>query len=80
MEKSVTKLVDSIGRIAIPNDLRSQVGIEIGTEVEISVDGDRIWLKASVPRCTFCKDEVSNGDVQLRGKFVCGECVRAINN
>ena len=80
MEKSVTKQVDSIGRVAIPNDLRSQVGIEIGTEVEISVDGDRIWLKASVPRCIFCKDEVGQKDVQLRGKFVCGECVRAIHN
>ena len=80
MKAPVTRQVDSIGRVTIPNELRSQVGIEIGTEVEITIEGDRIWLKSSVPRCVFCKAEVSDGDVQVRGKFVCGECVRAIHN
>ena len=78
MENSVTRQVDSIGRITIPNDLRSQVGMEIGLEVEISVDGDRLWLKVSVPRCVFCKVEVGQEDVQVQGKFVCGECVAAV--
>ena len=78
MENSVTRQVDSIGRITIPNDLRSQIGMEIGLEVEISVDGDRLWLKVSVPRCVFCKVEVGEKDVQLQGKFVCGDCVVAV--
>ena len=78
MENSVTRQVDSIGRITIPNDLRSQVGMEIGLEVEISVDGDRLWLKVSVPRCVFCKSEVLPEDVQIWDKFMCRTCAAVV--
>ena len=75
MEKVVTSKVDCLGRVLIPKDLRSQLDIEDGTEMDFTLEGDKIWLKASIPRCVFCKVEVGQEDVQVQGKFVCGDCV-----
>ena len=78
MEKVVTSKADCIGRVLIPKILRSQLDIEDGTEMDLTLEGNTISLKVSVPRCVFCKCEVGQEDVQLQGKFVCGECVVAM--
>ena len=78
MEKVVTTRVDCIGRVIIPKILRSWLDIEYGTEVDLTLEGDRIYLKVSVPRCVFCKTEVGHEGVQVQGKFVCGGCVMAV--
>ena len=76
----ITRPIDRLGRLLLPEDLREELGIKPGAEVTISIDGNGLLVKPSQPVCTFCKGEVSDVGVQVRGKFVCGNCVRAIHN
>ena len=78
MEKVVTSKVDCLGRVLIPKDLRSQLDIEDGTEMDFALDGDRLWMKVSVPRCVFCKGEVLPEDVQIWDKFMCRACAAVV--
>lgn len=41
----VVRRIDDLGRIAIPKDVRKQLGIEWYDLLEISVDGDKIVLR-----------------------------------
>jgi transcriptional pleiotropic regulator of transition state genes len=72
----MSRKVDDLGRIVLPVELRRQLGIRAGDELDISVDGAMVLLSKIESRCVFC-DSVD----QLRGyreKQVCGSCVTAL--
>lgn len=69
----MSRKVDDLGRIVLPVELRRQLGIRAGDELDISVDGSTVLLSKIESRCIFC-DSLD----QLRGyreKQVCGNCV-----
>lgn len=70
---SITRDVDSLGRIVIPKELRKILGIEPKTPLEIYVDGKSIILKKYSPACIFC--DSASDVVNYCDKKVCRECI-----
>jgi AbrB family transcriptional regulator, transcriptional pleiotropic regulator of transition state genes len=73
----MSRKVDDLGRIVLPVELRRQLGIRAGDELDIAVDGVTVLLHKIESRCVFC-DNVEG----LRGykeKQVCGDCVTELS-
>lgn len=45
----IVRKVDNLGRIVLPVELRRTLGIDIHSDVEIYVDGDRSFLRSTCP-------------------------------
>ena len=74
--RGVRRKVDDLGRVVIPAGMRRSLGIGVGDEVEVTVDGDRVVLAKPVDACVFCA-----GTVDLTGfcgKSVCASCAAAL--
>jgi AbrB family transcriptional regulator, transcriptional pleiotropic regulator of transition state genes len=64
----IVRKVDELGRVVIPIELRSTLGIAEKDALEIYVDDDRIILKKYKPNMT-CQvtGEVSDNNISLAG-------------
>ena len=68
--------VDELGRIVIPKEIRRSFGLETGTRLAISVDGNRIILEKSAGTCEICG---ATEDVKVvDGKGLCASCIEKI--
>jgi len=67
----IVRDVDQLGRVVIPSELRSTLGIGTNTPLEIFVDGDMIVMRKYYPGCVFCGER---GAFMLAGKQVCKAC------
>ena len=74
----IVRKVDELGRIGLPIELRRTLNIEIKDPLEIYVDGESIMLKKYQPACVFCGS--SDNIKQIKGKNVCGNCVKELQN
>lgn len=72
----VTRRLDSLGRIAVPIELRRTMGIKEKDALEIFVDGDKIILKKYEPACIFCGD--AEDVVNYKGKNLCKACLEEL--
>ena len=69
----MSRKVDDLGRIVLPVELRRQLGIKAGDELDIAVDGAIVMLHKIEARCIFCDSQDG-----LRGyceKQVCSDCL-----
>lgn len=73
----IVRKVDELGRIVLPIELRRNLDIEERDALEIYLDGDKIVLQKYEPACVFCGS--ARGLVSHRGKNVCCECIRSMN-
>lgn len=75
----IVRGVDELGRIVLPKELRMSMDInKKGDAVEIFIDDDKIVLKKYQPACIFCAN--ADNVVYLKGKLVCKDCIRQLNN
>lgn len=81
----IIRPLDRIGRLVLPIYLRRQLNIYGRAPIEISVDGDSIVLKKYKERCTFCRKELSDDEVEskidhidIHGKHICKSCLADI--
>jgi transcriptional pleiotropic regulator of transition state genes len=65
--------VDNLGRIVLPTELRTVLGIKEKDPLEIFVDEKMIILVPYRPGCIFCGR--MEDLVEVRGKKVCSRCV-----
>lgn len=72
----VVRRMDDLGRIVLPKELRSSLGIEVKDPIEIFTDEDRIILQKYQPSCIFCNnaDEV----VFFADKRICRACLEKL--
>ena len=73
----MSRKVDDLGRIVLPVELRRQLGIKAGDELDIAVDGSMVMLHKIEARCVFC-----DGQDGLRGyceKQVCSDCLQQLS-
>jgi len=73
----MVRKIDDLGRIVLPIELRMTLGIKTKDPLEIFVGEDgAIILVPYRPGCVFCgrMDDL----VEMRGKKVCGICIREI--
>ena len=74
MFSGFTRMIDEVGRIVIPMQLRKELGMaEPGCKVEMFSDGKQIILKKSVCDCVFCKSETDL--IEFEGSYVCKTCL-----
>lgn len=72
----IVRLVDELGRIVLPIELRRVLDLEEGDPVEFFYDDDKQSImirKYRAEECLFCK-----GTIQLRyfkERFICAHCV-----
>jgi len=68
----IVRKVDDLGRIVLPKELRSTLGINERDPMEIYTEGHTIVLKKFELSCVFC-----NGTENLRAfkdRYICAVC------
>ncbi len=72
----IVRMVDHLGRVVLPIEIRKTMGINEKDPLEIFIDDDKIILSKYHPACTFC----SNADniVYFNGKRICADCLKKI--
>lgn len=76
--KIVTKTIDSVGRIALPIEIRRNLNFKIGDEVDIFNDNGAIVIKKHHSSCILCGD--INSLKEFNGKFICQNCLNKLKN
>ena len=68
----ITRPVDDLGRIVLPKELRTSMGIRADDRMEVMVAGESIVLTKAVPCCVICG---STADlIEVDGTNVCRPC------
>ncbi len=70
-----TKL-DKLGRVVIPASMRKNIGIQIGSPLEIHQADDAITVKLSKMACRLC----GNGDIANGELLLCDKCIQKIKS
>lgn len=74
----IIRKVDELGRIVIPMELRTKLGIAEKDSLEIFVDGNSIILKKYTSSCTFCGS--NRNLLSFDDKLICVKCKEKISN
>ena len=72
----IIRSIDELGRIVVPKEMRSKMGIESQDPIEIYVEDDKIILKKYENACSFCGSGANL--TTFKGKMVCASCIEEI--
>ena len=72
----IVRMVDQLGRIVLPIELRKSMDIKEKDPLEIFTDDDRIILTKYNPACVFCNN--ADNIVYFNGKRICADCLKKI--
>ncbi len=75
--KGNIRLIDELGRIVIPIEMRNALEIKSGDLMRMELDGEKIVIQKNTPTCVFCSSE--NGLTKYEGKTICLKCIREIS-
>jgi len=68
--------IDKLGRMVIPVSIRRSLDLQEGSELDVSLDNDRIILCRSSSLCKICYTKIT-----IANEFcVCERCIRKIKN
>lgn len=76
-----TSRVDGQGRIVVPANIRKEMGLDTGSIVTLILDDEGTCRMEAMSerRCSVCGKSVeAAARVQLKGKYICNRCVKAI--
>ena len=74
--KGIIRKLDELGRIVVPKEMRKKLDIDVGTPLEIHLEGDAIVIKKDQESCIFCLG--TEGISDFKGKKVCESCLAEI--
>ncbi len=72
----IIRSIDELGRIVVPKEMRSKMGIGSQDPIEIYVEDDKIILKKYENACSFCGS--CDNLTAFKGKMVCTACIEEI--
>lgn len=72
----MVRKVDELGRIVLPKELRTAMGIEIRDALEIFTDQEKIILQKYQPCCIFCNN--ADDIVYFQDKRICKDCLEKL--
>ncbi len=72
----IVRMVDELGRVVLPIELRRYLELGNKDPLEIYVDGATIILRKYQPSCIFCGE--AKDVTTFMGRNVCKECKRTI--
>ncbi len=67
----IIRRLDILGRIVLPKELRRELDIEHGNQLEMYLDGRQVVLQKYAPACVFCGEDATQ---ELKGRAVCAKC------
>ena len=73
-EDGIEKEVDALGRVVLPKNFRTRLGIDTNTKVIISIDGESLNIKPTQSVCAICK---KNTEIIPELK-ICTACLEAV--
>ena len=74
----IVRPVDKMGRVVIPKEIRTQLGITNDIDsFEIYMEDDKVVLKKFRPTCIFC-DSLAES-VEFNGYNVCTDCIEKLD-
>ncbi len=71
----IVRNIDSLGRITVPKEIRTQLSIADDTPLEMYVDDEGLYFKVYRTRCVFCGGTT---DCDLLGQKVCETCLEKV--
>ena len=74
----IVRLIDELGRIVIPKEMRKTFNISNGDPVEIYVENNRIILEKYHNSCIFCGGSIDLCD--FRERKVCKNCIESLKS
>lgn len=74
----IVRRVDEVGRIVLPIELRSVLGIDNRGLVEIFTEDEKIIIKKYHPACVFCGK--TEDVISYKDKQVCRSCIKELGN
>jgi len=77
MVYTATRKVDELGRIVLPAEVRTNLDIAAGEELDILQDEhNQVILKKKRPRCVLCHG--TENLININGKYICDKCKKGI--
>ena len=74
VENGIEKEVDSLGRVVIPKNFRVRLGIDCGSKVLFSMDGDAVRIKSAECVCAIC-----GGREKIKSDLgMCHSCIEKV--
>lgn len=70
---SFVRKVDQLGRIVVPKEMRTAMGVTYGDPVEIGFDGKTVYLKKACAQCVCCGGEENLKE--FSGQKFCKDCL-----
>lgn len=70
------KKIDDVGRIVVPKDIRSKLGIHLGETLKLDIKDDAIIISKAELTCVFCGNTEDLTD--FMGKSVCADCIKKL--
>lgn len=71
----IVRKVDELGRVVIPKELRTTLGIAERDPLEIYVEGHKIILQKYQASCLFCGEKT---ETTYMDKCICESCIEKI--
>ena len=72
----VVRAIDMLGRLVMPAELRRQLHLSEGNQIEFLVDGDRVILQKYLSGCIFCGN--TTDIIHFKDKPVCAACQKLL--
>jgi transcriptional pleiotropic regulator of transition state genes len=72
----IVRNIDELGRLVVPKEMRTSLGIDYNDPVEITIDNDKIILRKHMPFCVFC-GSAENLSV-FKEKNICDNCKKEL--
>lgn len=72
------RIVDDLGRVSIPAELRRRYNFNQRSRVEIEDTGEGLHFSLYANKCTLCGSDDLRGSTTLFDKPICENCIKAI--
>ena len=69
-----TVKIDNLGRLILPENVRTAHNLASGEEVSGYEHNGMLCLRKATPSCVFCSEMVDESSKAVRGKYVCDDC------
>ncbi len=69
----VLKVIDDLGRIVLPKEIRRSLGLDIRSRVVLYVEGENLIISKAEDSCVFCGSEEEL--IEYKDKCICKKCM-----
>ena len=74
----IVRKIDELGRIVLPIDIRRELNLTAGSELQIEVSDGRIVMTLPEAVCRLCGSD--SGLIKLDNTYVCRECAKKMKD